>query len=116
MPGKKPAQVFAGDSAINIGAQQAFNGVRNFFRGAAIAHRTSEASVLANGATEAEVISVLDGAVDFDFLAFETDVGDAVLPAAVRATGHVEFELLVEGGQTLIQLFDQPARKRLGLG
>src|ERR1700691_2657760 len=51
----------------------------------------------------------------FNFFAFETDVGDPVLAAAVRAAGYVEAELLVELGQAFFHLINQPPREALGL-
>ena len=51
-----------------------------------------------------------------DLFAFDADVGDPMLAAAVGAAGYVELELLVESRQALFQLFDKPAREALGLG
>ena len=72
--------------------------------------------VLADGAADAEVEGVDHLAVLLDLLAFEADVGDPVLAAGVGAAGDVEADLLVEAGETLFELGDEPLVEGLGLG
>ena len=66
--------------------------------------------MVADSAADAEVVGVDELAVVLDLLAFDADVGDPVLAAAVGAAGDVELELLVEAGQALFELLDEPAR------
>jgi hypothetical protein len=72
--------------------------------------------VLADRSADAEVEGVDHLAVLLDLLAFEADVGDPALAAGVGAAGDVQLDLLVEAGQPLFHLADQPLRERLGLG
>ena len=97
-------------------AQQALDGFGHERRGAAIADRARDGGVLADRSAEAEVVGVGQLALVLDLLAFEADVGDPVLAAAVGAAGDVELELLVELGQALFELVDEPAGEALGLG
>ncbi len=71
---------------------------------------------LADRAADAEVVRVLHATIDFDFLAFDAEVGDPMLAATVGASGDVQFQLLVESGQTFIQFANEPAREALGFG
>src|SRR5207253_4461335 len=68
------------------------------------------------GSTHAEVIRVDEVVLHLDLLALDTDVGNPVLAAAVRAPGNVKLQVLIETGQALFQFFDQPAGKTLSLG
>ncbi len=52
--------------------------------------------MLADRSAEAEVVGVGQLALVLDLLAFDADVGDPVLAAAVGAAGDVEPELLIE--------------------
>src|SRR5947207_10550257 len=97
-------------------AQEPFYGLRRFLRRAAKANRTRECRVLANAAAYAEIVGIYHLAVDLYLLAFHADVRQPVLPATVRASGHIEAQLLVELRYTLLQLFHQPAGERFGLG
>ena len=82
--------------------------------GAAIADRASDCSVLADRAAKAEVEGIRKLAVVLYFFAFDADVGDPMLAATVGATGDVELELLIEGGEALIEFVDEPAGESLG--
>jgi hypothetical protein len=73
------------------------------------------ACVLADRSAEAEVVGVGELALVLDLLAFDADVGDPVLAAAIGAAGDVQLELLVELRQALFELVDEPAREALGL-
>ena len=68
------------------------------------------------GSTYAEVVSVDEAVLNFDLFAFNADVGNPVLAAAVRASCDVQLQVLIETGQALFEFFDQPAGKTLGLG
>src|SRR4030095_8291537 len=70
----------------------------------------------ADRAAHAEVVSVHERAVDLDLLALEAEVGDPVLPAAVRAAGDVDPEMLLEPGQALLERLDEAAGEALRLG
>ncbi len=114
MPDKETAQIFAWLALGQIAAQQALERARHFRGGAAVAHGPGGSLMKAESAPDAEVVRVLHLAVHFDFLALDADVGDPVLAATVRATSHVELEVLIESGKTLFQLFDKPSRETFG--
>src|SRR5271166_6942773 len=69
----------------------------------------------AERAADAEVIRVDEMAVDFHFLAVNADVGNPVLSATVRASSHVQLQVLIETGQALFEFFHQPAGETLCL-
>src|SRR5689334_5820493 len=115
MPGKKVAEVLSGVPLFQIAGQQALNGVRHFTGRAAISNWPAKARTLAHGPAQAEIIGVLDAPVDLELLAFQADIGNAVLAATVRAAGDIELQLLVKRRQALLQLFHQPSRKGLRL-
>ena len=62
-----------------------------------------------NRTPQAEVVSILHLAVDFQFLAFNADVGDPMLTATIGAAGDVQFQVLIEARQTLFQFLHQPS-------
>jgi hypothetical protein len=96
-------------------AQQALDCFGDERRGAAIADGARDSGVLAYGSAEAEVVGVGELAFVLDLLAFDADVGNPVLAAAVGAAGYVELELLVESGQALFKFVDDPAGEAFGL-
>src|SRR5271165_233216 len=102
------AQVFVGYAVREVLAQQAFNCLWDQRRRAAIAYSASDRGVLANCSAEAEIVSINQLAFEFDFLAFDADVGNPVLAASVGAAGHIELELLVEARKTLFEFIDDP--------
>ena len=89
-------KIFFGPAVGQVLAQQALDGFGHQRRGAAIADRARDGCVLADRSAEAEVVSVGQLALVLDLLAFDADVGDPVLAAAVGAAGDVQPELLVE--------------------
>lgn len=99
-----------------VGAEETGDGVGNFFGAAAVADGTGDGSELANGAAHAEIVGVNELAIELDFFAFDTDVGDPVLPATVGAAGDVEFDVVAKAGETVFELFGEPAGERLGFG
>src|SRR5271169_4959148 len=96
---ERGAEVLFGLTVGEIFAQQAFDGFGDQRRGAARADGARYGGVLADGSAEAEVVGVNELAFVLDLLAFNADVGDPVLAAAVGAAGYVELELLVKAGQ-----------------
>ncbi len=46
----------------------------------------------------AEVVGVDHAVVNLDLLALDADVGNPVLSATVGASGHVQFQMLIETG------------------
>ena len=50
------------------------------------------------------------------FFAFEADVGDPVLAAAIGAAGDVDAELLLEAGDAVVELVGEPAGEAFGFG
>ena len=59
--------------------------------------------MLAHCSAEAEVVRIGQLAFVLDLLAFDADVGNPVLAAAVGAAGHMQLELLIELRQPLFQ-------------
>ena len=114
--GEVGAEVFAGVAGGEVAAEQALDGVGAVFGGGAVADLAGEAGVLADGSADAEVEGVDHLAVLLDLLAFEADVGDPVLAAGVGAAGDVELDLLVEAGEAVFHLGDEPLGEGLGFG
>ena len=114
MARKKLPQVFRTMSFVKIAAQQALNGVWHFTSRTTITHGTAKAGVLTHCAAKAEVISVLNAAVNFELLAFQPDIRNAMLATTVRAAGNVQFQLLIKLRNAFFQLFNQPAREGFG--
>src|SRR5208283_2090462 len=108
------AQVLFRQAAGEVVAEQTLDRFRHQRRGAAIAYRACDGSVLAHRSAEAEVIRVGELALVLDFFALDADVGDPVLSAAIGAAGDVQPELLVKRGQPLFELIHDPACKALG--
>ena len=84
-------------------------------RRATITDRAGNPSVPAHGPAEAEIVGVGQLAIVLDLLAFNADVGDPMLAAAIGATGNVQAQLLIELRQALFEFVDEPASKSLGL-
>src|SRR5579864_814713 len=99
---------------IEIAAQQTLNGIWHFAGRAPVTHGTAKPCMLADGAPKAEVISILNAAVNFELLAFQSDIGNAMLAATVGAARYVEFQLLIKLRNALLQLLNQPAGKSFG--
>src|ERR1700692_1900741 len=70
----------------------------------------------AESASDAKVVGIDKPPVDLHLLAVNADVCDPVLAAAVRASSDVQFQMLIETGQSLFQLFHQPAGEALRFG
>ena len=96
--------------------QEARDGAGDIGRGATIANGAGDGSNLADAAADAEVVGVHHFAVDFNFFAFEADVGDPVLAARVGAAGDVQLDVFLVAGEALVELFGEPARVRFGFG
>src|SRR5215471_17761282 len=99
---------------LKIVAQETLDGIGHIIGGTTIADRPREARMLAHRAAQAEVIGVLGPAVSLDLLAFQADIGDAMLAATVGTAGYIELQLLIKFRQALFKFLDQPARERLG--
>jgi len=99
-----------------VGAEETGDGVGNFFGAAAVADGTGDGSELADSAANAKIVGVDELAVLFDFFAFDADVGDPVLAATVGAAGDVELDVFAEAGETVFELFGEPAGERFGFG
>src|SRR5215467_328049 len=97
-------------------SQEALYGVGNGGSRAAIADRPRDGRNLPEAAAHAEVVSVDQFAVLFDLLAFDADIGDPVLAAAVGAAGDVQLDLLREAGQAFVQFAGKPAREAFRFG
>src|SRR5712664_1381572 len=111
MPREKAPQVLARCALLVEFAQQPLDGVRHFRRRAAITDGPRNRRKLAHAASNAEVIRVDHPAIDLQLFAFNTDVRNPVLAAAIRASGDVQPELLLKARKPLIELFRKPARE-----
>src|ERR1700756_476727 len=108
MARKPRPEIFTMSAILKIAAKQPLNRCRNLSRRSAIARGSTHTRVFADGSAHGEVERVDHLALMLHLFAFEADVGDPVLAAAVRAAGYVELDLLIESGQALFHLFDQP--------
>src|SRR3972149_9560970 len=109
------AKIYAIRPAIQVRRQQALDGARHLGRGAAVADRPGLALVLADSTPHTEVICIDHRPAHLDLLALDADVGDPVLATAIRATGHVDLEVLVKSWHPLLKLFHQPLGEALRL-
>src|SRR5580765_7279174 len=116
MPREKATQILSWRALLIELAKQPFNGVRHFRRRATIANRPRDRCKLAHAAANAKVVGIHHAPILLDLLAFNADVRDPVLPAAIRAAGDVQLELLLKARQPLIEFLRKPARKALRLG
>src|SRR6266571_9434152 len=114
--GEEFPQILSGQSLLKIALQKTLNRVRNFTRQTPVADWTSNRLMQTDCTADAEVVGILEPSSDFNFLAFNPNVCDPVLPAAVRAAGDVKLEVLLESGQAFFKLFHQPASKTLRFG
>ena len=114
--GKVSAQVFSRPPRLQITAQQPFQRIRHLGCQATVSYRSGDLLMQADRTAYAKVVGVFQFALVLDLLAFHPNVGDPMLSAAIGAASHVQFELLVEAGQPLFELIDNPTGKALGLG
>src|SRR5437899_6405407 len=112
--GEEFPQILSGQSLLKIALQKTLNRVRNFTRQTPVADWTSNRLMQTDCTADAEVVGILEPSSDFNFLAFNPNVCDPVLPAAVRAAGDVKLEVLLESGQFFFEFFYEPASKTLG--
>ena len=110
------AQVLVVPAVGKILPQQTLDRFGHQRRRAAITNWARDICELAYRAAKAEVVGVRQLALVLDLLAFDADVRDPVLAAAIRASSHVQAELLIELRDPLLELADEPASKALGLG
>ena len=96
--------------------QEARDGVGDFVGGATIADGPGDGGDLADAAAYAEVIGIDHFAVELDFFTFDADVGDPVLAAGIGAASDVESKLLLIIGETVFELFGEPAGEGFGFG
>src|SRR5882757_9328673 len=115
MPREKATQIFAGRALLVEFAQQSLDGVRHIRRCATVSNRSRNGCELTNASANAKVVGIDHPPILLDLLAFNADVRDPVLPAAIRAPGDVQLELLLKAGQALVQFFCEPTRKALRL-
>jgi len=109
-------EVFAFGADGEIAIEETLDSVGDFSGSDAIAERARGTGIFTDGAAYAEEEGVDQLAVFLDFFAFESDVGDPVLAAGVGATGDVEADLLVEAGEAVFQLVDEPLVEALCFG
>src|SRR3990172_1320545 len=109
------AEVSAIRPAIQVCRQQALDGARHLGRGATVSDRPGLALMLADSAPHTEVVCIDHYSFHLDLLALDADVGDPVLAAAIRATSHVDLEVLVKSWHPLLKLFHQPLGEALRL-
>src|SRR5438309_3979693 len=115
MPRKELTQVLVGLAHGEILPEQSLDRIRNLSRRAAISHGPRGCLMQTERSAKAEVIGINKATVDFNLLAINANIGNPVLSATVRASGNVQFQVLIEAWQTLFQFFHQPAREALRL-
>src|ERR1700727_2906464 len=86
---EKMPEIFARIALGEVAAQKSLDGFWNLSRQAAISDRTRDGLMQTHRSAQAEVVGIHHLAVDFHFLAFDSDVSDPMLTAAVRATCYV---------------------------
>src|SRR5258708_4743034 len=105
MPRKELTQVLVGLTHGEILPEQSFDRIRNLSRRAAISHGPRRRLMQTESSAKAEVIGIDDASVDFHLLAINSNVGNPVLSATVRASSNVQLQVLIETRQTLFQFF-----------
>src|SRR5271169_3555991 len=116
VPGKELTQVFACFTRGEILLQQPFDRIWDLSRRASVSYGPRGRLMQTERSADAEVIGIDQTSINFHLLAVDAKVGNPVLTATVRASGDVQFQVLIEAGQAFFQFFHQPAGKALGLG
>lgn len=101
--GEVGAEIFTGGACFEVAVEEALDGVGAVLCGGTEADLASDAGVLADRTSDAEVEGVDHLAILLDFFAFKSDVCDPALSAGVGAAGDVDADLLVESGETLFE-------------
>src|SRR5579863_1426626 len=109
-------QILSGFALVEILVEQALQRIRNFGRGAAVAHGPRRCLMQSQCAPYAKIVGIDQAVVDFDLLALDADVGNPVLAATVGTARHMQLQVLIEARQTLLQFLYQPTRETLGFG
>src|ERR1700737_594415 len=112
---EKPPQILAGRALLVEFPKQPLNGIRHFRGRAAITDGPRNRRKLTHAAADAEVIRVDHATIDLQLLAFDSNVRNPMLPAAIGAASDVQLQLLLKTGQPLIELFRKPAREAFRL-
>src|SRR5580658_7838536 len=111
MPRQKQPQILVCFSVLVKSGQQPLDSIGNIRGGAAIANGPGDRSNLAEAPADTEVVGVYHPAIYFDFLSFNADVGDPMLPATIRAASDVESQLFLKIGKPLFEFLREPSRK-----
>src|SRR5439155_5295193 len=90
---EKSAQRFVLETMFLKIGQQAFDGIGDVGGGAAITNWPRDGRNLSEAAADTEIIGIHKLAVLLDLLAFNADVGDPVLAAAIWAASNVQLDL-----------------------
>ena len=114
-PRKVRPQILVWLTCREIPPQQPLNRIRNIIRSRPIPQRSRRPCKLAHRATHAEVERIDRLPILLDLLPLKPNVRNPVLPALVRASRHMQLDLLVEPRQPLLHLAHQPLRKALRL-
>ena len=109
------AEVLAWFAFLEVTGQQSFESCWNLGGRNTITNGATDGGMFAYGSAYTEVKGVHHFSFVFDLLAFQANVSDPVLAAAVGAAGYMQLELLVEAGQTFFELLNEPPREALGL-
>src|SRR5579871_873324 len=109
MPREELTQVFVALAIALESIHQSLDSVWYVGGSATIADRARDGSKFANASANAEIIGIDHLSVLLDLFPFKTDVGDPVLPAAIRAAGDIDAKLLLESGNALVQFVGEPA-------
>src|SRR5881628_1759009 len=110
------AEVLGRQAVGQEGAQQALDRRGHVGRGQAETDGSCHGLMPADGAADAEVVGIDERPALLDLLAFDAEVGDPVLPAAVRAARDVDPQVLVEPRQPPLERLYEPTRKPFRLG
>lgn len=113
--GCEGAEGFGGGAVRLVGFQHLFQCGLQLFDGNTLEDLASERFVIAEAATDKDVIAFLRFARDFDRGAEETDISDVMLGAGVRATSEVDVDWLVER-DFFLQVISEFAGVFLGVG
>src|SRR3989442_10972273 len=105
------AEVLGRQAVGQKGAQQALDRRGHLGRGQAETDGSGHGPMPAHGAADAEVVGIDERPAQLDLLAFDAEVSDPVLAAAVRAARDVDPQVLVEPGQPPLERLHEPARK-----
>src|SRR5579859_1516346 len=105
VPNEKATQIFARLPLREELSKQSLQSIWNFRSRAAISNRTRRRLMQPKRSANAEVIGIDESVLNLDFLSFNTDVGDPMLPAAIGASRNMQLQVLIESRQPVFEFF-----------